>query len=378
MTDSRSVAQAVQEESFPRSPEDPPELRTFYDEIDGYHLQPLWTQTGDLMPFHPRPDAVPWLWRWSRLKPLAQRAGDLVPIERGGERRVLALSNPGLGGRPFATPTLWAAVQYLGPRESAPAHRHTPGAIRFVLEGEGVWTLVNGDPCAMASGDLILTPSWNWHEHHNPHDEPMVWFDGLDIPLVKALDAVFYENYPDLYVDPNQPAPPRSDSEKAYGAPGLRPDGLEPPGRHSPLLAYRFADTDRTLDGLLETRDEPMVGITYVDPLSGRDALPTMRCAMHRLRPGRRTPSRRSAGSSVVVAFRGSGSSVVDGTRMHWQAGDMFAVPSWAAVDHEAEVPADLFTISDAPVLEALGLDRVETLPEHQGVAGTFDATSAA
>ncbi|MGH3328762.1 MAG: hypothetical protein ACRDPT_13375, partial [Streptomycetales bacterium] len=178
---------------------------------------------------------------------------------------------------------------------------------------------------------------------------------------------------------PNQPAPPRSDSEKVYGAPGLRPEGLEPPGRHSPLLAYRFADTDRTLDGLLETRDDaPMVGVTYVDPASGRDALPTMRCAMHRLRPGRRTPSRRSAGSSVVVAFRGSGSSVVDGTRMHWRAGDMFAVPSWAAVDHEAEEPADLFTISDAPVLEALGLDRTETLPEHQAVAGTFDAEGAA
>ncbi|MGH3327905.1 MAG: cupin domain-containing protein, partial [Streptomycetales bacterium] len=222
MTDSQSGSQSgsqstVQEESFPRSPQDSPELLAFYDEIDGYHLQPLWTQTGDLMPFHPRPDAVPWLWRWKRLKPLAERAGELVPIERGGERRVLALSNPGLGGRPFATPTLWAAVQYLGPRESAPAHRHTPGAIRFVLEGEGVWTLVNGDPCAMAPGDLILTPSWNWHEHHNPHDHPMVWFDGLDIPLLKALDAVFYENYPDLYVDPNQPAPPRSDSEKVYG-----------------------------------------------------------------------------------------------------------------------------------------------------------------
>lgn len=370
MTETR---QPIEEgESFPATDADPPELRELYRDVADYELQPLWTQTGDLMPFTPNPAAVPWLWRWERLRALAERAGDLVPIERGGERRVLSLSNPGLGGKPFATPTLWGAVQYLGPRESAPAHRHTPGAIRFVLEGEGVWTLVDGDPCAMAPGDLILTPSWNWHEHHNPHDRPMLWFDGLDLPLVKALDAVFFENYPDMYLNPNRPAPPRSESERIYGAPGLRPEGRDRPARHSPLLAYRWADTDRTLASLLDTGDEAMVTVTFSDPASGRDALPTMRCAMHRLRPGRRTRSTRVAGSSVVVVFRGRGSSVVNGTRMRWGPGDMIAVPSWAAVDHEAEEPSDLFTISDAPVLEALGLDRAETLDQRQPVTDTF------
>lgn len=366
------IRETTGEEAFPRSTDDPPELLEFYDEVDGYNLQPLWTQAGDLMPFDPKPDAVPWLWRWDRLRALAARAGKLVPIERGGERRVLSLTNPGLGGKPYATPTLWAAVQYLGPNESAPAHRHTPGAIRFVLEGEGVWTLVNGDPCAMAPGDLVLTPSWNWHEHHNPCDRPMLWFDGLDLPLVKALDAIFFENYPDLYVNPNRPAPPRSDSEKVYGAPGLRPEGPQPSRHHSPLMAYRWADTDRTLAGLQEMRDEAMVTVTFTDPASGRDALPTMRCAMHRLRPGRRTPSRRVAGSSVVVVFTGHGSSVVNGTRMRWGPGDMFAVPSWAVVDHEADEPSDFFSISDAPMLEAFGLDRTEVLESNQPVTATL------
>ena len=143
------------------------ELDRFYADVAAGDLQPLWTQTRNLMPDEPRPAAKPWLWRWKLVRPLCARAGDLVPIERGGERRVLSLQNPGLGGRPYAAGTLWGALQCLGPRETAPAHRHTPGAIRWVLEGEGVWTTVNGDACDMRPGDLVLTPSWNWHDHVN-------------------------------------------------------------------------------------------------------------------------------------------------------------------------------------------------------------------
>ena len=106
----------------------------------------------------PAPRAVPFVWKWSTLYPLAQRAGDLVPVGRGGERRAIALANPGLGGAPYVTPTLWAAIQYLGPRETAPEHRHSQNAFRFVVEGEGVWTVVNGDPVAMRRGDFLLTP----------------------------------------------------------------------------------------------------------------------------------------------------------------------------------------------------------------------------
>ncbi len=133
----------------------------------------------------------------------------MIGIDRGGDRRVLSLSHPDLGGLPFATHTLWGAVQFLGGGELAPAHRHSPAALRFVLEGSGVWTLVNGDPIRMAPGDLVLTPSWTWHEHHNPGPGPMIWFDGLDVPLVRNLDAVFFEpggDEPSRY----EPAPRRS------------------------------------------------------------------------------------------------------------------------------------------------------------------------
>ena len=155
-------------------------LDDFYGDLESVDLQPLWTQTKQLMPAVPAPAARPWLWKGSVLRALAARARELITIERGGERRVLALSNPGLGGAPYATPTLWGAIQALGARERAPAHRHTASAIRFVLEGEGVWTTVDGDACRMAPGDLVLTPAWTFHDHTNGGDETMLWFDGLE------------------------------------------------------------------------------------------------------------------------------------------------------------------------------------------------------
>ena len=160
-----------------------------YDEFCGAlaarDLQPLWKIAKQLMPEVPLPTTLPWLWKWDDILPLAKRAGELITLERGGDRRVLALANPGLRGLPFTSTTLWGALQYLGPHESAPAHRHTPSAIRFVLTGSGVYTTVNGDACDMEPGDLILTPIWNWHDHNNKSDQPVVWFDGLDTALVK-------------------------------------------------------------------------------------------------------------------------------------------------------------------------------------------------
>jgi gentisate 1,2-dioxygenase len=117
-----------------------PALEELYRGFERQLLVPLWTEIGDLMPAHPRSRALPHLWRWENLRNLAAKAGELVPVGRGGERRAIALANPGLGGRPFATPTLWAAIQYLMPGEDAPEHRHTQHAFRFVIEGEGVWT----------------------------------------------------------------------------------------------------------------------------------------------------------------------------------------------------------------------------------------------
>jgi gentisate 1,2-dioxygenase len=344
------------------------DLDRFYADVAAADLQPLWTQTRNLMPDEPAPATRPWLWKWRDVRPLCERAGRLVPIERGGERRVLSLSNPGLGGLPFASSTLWGAFQYLGPGESAPAHRHSPGAIRFVIEGEGAWTTVDGDACDMRPGDLVLTPSWRWHDHRNASDRPMIWFDGLDMPTVIALDAVFFEPHPDAA----QAVRGRNVSERTYGGRATIPAAARHPAPHSPLLVYRWRDTDASLAALAADSREPAATLRYVNPLTGEDALPTLGCKMTRLIEGRRTRPIRRVGSSVYVVFRGRGASIVDGVEFEWAAGDSFVVPSWAVVEHQAAETADLFAIDDRPLLERLALFRETQLDEPQKVRERF------
>jgi gentisate 1,2-dioxygenase len=349
-------------------------LQALYRDLAAVDLQPLWTITEQLLPATPRPQAVPWLWSAATMKPLARRAIQLVPVERGGERRVLSLHNPGLGGRPYAAGTLWGALQCLGPRETAPAHRHSPGAVRWVLEGEGVWTTVDGDACDMHPGDLVLTPSMNWHDHVNGGDSEMFWFDGLDLPMVAALDAVFFEEYPGP--GENQPEPPEHNTSERTHAAGTRyvdgaVDGALTPAP-SPLLVYRWADTAVELDRRAATADGPLVAVEYVNPTTGSSVLPTLACAVHRVLPGGSTPPVRRAGNAVYVVFRGEGSSVIDGQRFDWSPGDMFVAPSWSAVEHTSPAGADLFVLTDAPVLRALGIYREQTLPEPQPVTGVF------
>jgi len=344
-----------------------------YDELCGAlqsrDLQALWSMQTRLMPETPAPATLPWLWKWSTVFPLAQRAGEIVTIERGGDRRVLAFANPGLGGLPYTSTTLWGALQYLGPGESAPAHRHTPSAIRFVMKGKGVYTTVDGDACEMEPGDLILTPQWTWHDHNNYGEEPMVWFDGLDLPLVATLESIFFENHP----QDNQPVRGHNLSQRLVtSAPGLVEAGAASSATYSPLLRYPYADTSRALERLHAETGETLVSVAYVNPLTGGPAIPTFACQMSRLTPSERTTTVRKTGSSIYVVLHGSGCSVIDGQRFDWATGDVFVTPSWSSVDHQAKEPSDLFVISDQPVLEALHLHRTETLGQHQPVTTTF------
>jgi gentisate 1,2-dioxygenase len=347
-------------------------LSELYADLESVHLQPLWTITRELLTATPRPRAVPWMWSARTLTPLAERAVRLVPVERGGDRRVLSLANPGLAGLPYAAGTLWGAVQCLGPGETAPAHRHTPGAIRFVLEGSGVWTTVNGDPCDMGPGDLVLTPAWNWHEHRSSSAGNMLWFDGLDLPMVEALDAVFFEPHPDD-TQPESQAHNLSEQSEAGTGPrfveGAVRDVLDP--QHSPLLVYRWQDTDSELDRLLAGSSTD-ARLEFVNPRTGASVMPTLSCGVHRIRAGAATAPVRRTGNSVFVVYHGVGSSVVDGIRFDWEPGDMFVAPSWATVEHRAQDQADLFVLGDQPVLRALGLYREERPGGEQSVREVF------
>lgn len=345
-------------------------LDQLYADFAAAHMAPLWTQRAGLMPQAPQPGAVPMLWRWSTLHPLAARSGELVPVGRGGERRAIALANPGLPGTAYATPTLWAAIQYLGPREEAPAHRHTQTAFRFVVEGEGVWTNVDAgdgevDAIAMRRGDLLLTPGMHWHEHHNTTDHPMAWIDGLDIPLVRQLDAGFFEFGPEVLATTETPETSRN--ERLWGYPGLTPVGA-PAAASSPLKAYRWEHTDAALTAQLALGAEGHPGVVspghaavrFTNPATGRDALSTMRTEMHRLAPGARSRTIRVAGSGVWQVFSGSGVVTVGSERYEVATGDLFAVPSWAPLTIGTDQGLDAFRFSDDPVFEALGLARTE------------------
>ena len=345
-----------------------------YDEFCGAlaarDLKSLWSMQTALMPNVPLPATQPWLWPWKTTYPLAKRAGEIITIERGGDRRVLAFANPGLNGLPFTSTTLWGAIQYLGPGETAPAHRHSPSAIRFVMVGSGVYTTVDGDACEMEAGDLILTPNWSWHDHNNYGSEPMVWFDGLDLPLMTTLEAVFFENHP----DERQAVVGHNLSELAWGSPGLAPagvSGLNP--SHSPLLRYAYTHINERLEQLHELNGGPQATVEYLNPATGGPVVSTLDCAMTRLYPGQRTQTTRKTGSSVYVVFRGSGQSVINGTRFDWDAGDVFVTPSWAAVDHLAQTQADLFILSDAPVLRALHIYRESADAEPQPSTAVFE-----
>ena len=358
-------------------PERTPELENLYRGFEQELLVPLWTEIGDLMPKHPRSRAVPHVWRWSRLRQLAARAGELVPVGRGGERRAIALANPGLGGRPFATPTLWAAIQYLMPGEDAPEHRHSQHAFRFVVEGEGVWTVVGGDPVAMRRGDFLPQAGWNWHAHHNATREPMAWIDGLDIPFQYATETQFFEFGRDEISDAERTTPERSRAERLWGHAGLQPVGAPSSGPGSPLLAYRWEHTDRALTDQLALAEEGHDGtvepghaaVRFSNPATGADVLPTVRVEMHRIVRGVETAPLRQTGSSVWQVFDGSGAVTVGERSWSVTRGDLFVVPSWQPLSIRSEAGAtdsdggalDLFRFSDAPIFESLHLHRTDS-----------------
>jgi len=368
-------------EDRPDQPPVTPELVELYRGFEQALLVPLWTEIGDLMPAHPRSRALPHRWEWKTLLDLAARSGGLVPVGRGGERRAIALANPGLGDRPFATPTLWAAIQYLMPGENAPEHRHTQNAFRFVVEGEGVWTVVNRDPVPMRRGDFLPQAGLNWHAHHNAADEPMAWIDGLDIPFQHGIEAQFFDFGRDELSAEEHATPDRSRSERLWANPGLVPVARFERTAGSPLLRYRWEDTDAALTDQLDleraghpaTVEPGHAVVRYTNPTTGRDALPTIRTQFHRIRSGAQTAPRRETGSSVYQVFDGSGRVGVGGYSWSVQRGDLFVVPSWTPLSIGSEASAsdsdsgalDLFQFSDAPVFAKLNLFRSQVDGDH-------------
>src|SRR5690606_27762209 len=196
------------------------------------------------------------LWKWSLFESILEQSGEVVPI--GDERRALQLFNPGLDGRWATTNSLLGAIQMLLPGESARAHRHAPTAIRFIIEGSGAYTAVDGERIYMKPGDLVLTPSWTWHDHGNETDERVVWFDGLDLPLVQSLDAMFFQ----LYETEQFPlTKPHNESERLHGHASLTPTWVREKPLASPLLIYSWENAYAALMAMQDAEGDPHEGI---------------------------------------------------------------------------------------------------------------------
>jgi gentisate 1,2-dioxygenase len=321
------------------------------------NLQGYWSLGMEGLPPYPTTAVEPSLWKWADVHESLVRAGEAVSLEQS-ERRVVRLVNPGLRQRPFATHTLQISFQYVKPGENARAHRHTPAALRFVIQGNGAYTTVNGQRCVMEPGDLILTPALSWHDHSNDSNEPMIWLDGLDFPLIEALHQVMQERYSE------RRQPIKKDSNEVINTLGAAI-------RHgTPLIDffhYKWRDTDEALhaharDPANRDRCDGYL-LPYKNPLTNGPTMTTIQCAVQLLPPNFQPETHRHTSTAIYHVFRGMGTTEIGDRRFDWQQGDSFVVPLWHRHRHlnGSSEEAILFSMSDAPVLKALDLYREES-----------------
>jgi len=333
-----------------------PEREAFYRKIDGENLSALWTVMRDLITPEPKSACEPYLWRFDALRAYMLEAGKLISTKEA-ERRVLVLENPGLRGQSKVTTSLYAGIQMVLPGEVAPAHRHSQSALRFILEGKGAHTSVDGERTKMEPGDFVITPSMKWHDHGNESAEPMFWLDGLDIPLVQILDTSFAEH---LDEDEQAITRPAGDSFARYGH-NLLPVDLKRTSPTSPVFNYPYAHTREALAAAKARRDWDAchgLKMRFSNPVTGDYAMPTIGTFIQLLPKGFATARYRSTDATVFAPIEGRGRSKIGEKTFAWGPRDVFVVPSWQWVTHEAEEEAVLFSFSDRPVQEKLGLFR--------------------
>jgi len=343
--------------SFHVKPETSAERKEFYSRLEQKNTAPLWESLSRLFPNEPQPACVPVLWNYQDdIRPLLLEAGRLITAKEA-TRRVLVLENPGIHGTSQITQSLYAGIQMILPGEIAPTHRHTASAIRFILEGKGAYTAVDGERTTMHPGDFILTPSWTFHDHGNPGNEPCMWIDGLDFPLVNMMDTAFAETYPEEL----QPVTKNEgDSLHRFGA-NMLPIEHEPQRRSSPIFNYPYSRTRAALEGLY--RNGPLhpchgIKMQFVDPSTGGYPMPAIAAFMQLLPSGFRSAPYRSTDSTIYSVVEGSGRTRVGETTLDWKERDIFVTPSWYPVIHEARSEAVLFSFSDRPAQKALALWR--------------------
>ncbi|HEX3757165.1 MAG TPA: cupin domain-containing protein, partial [Kofleriaceae bacterium] len=307
----------------------------FYRRIEPHSLAPLWTRLKALVPREPTPTGVAHRWRYADVRPHVLEAAEHITAEEA-ERRVLILENPGLRGSSQITGNLYAGLQLIMPGETAPPHRHTQSALRFILEGDGAYTTVDDEPVVMRPGDLVITPAWRWHQHGNRTERPMVWLDGLDIPLAMYLGATFREDAHERATAGDDPAP-RPPIHFPYAASRAALEAMRQAGPPDPHLGYL---------------------LRYLDPATGTWVMPTIATMLRLLPAGFASAPYRSSDSMVFVAVEGRGAIDVAGTRLDLAPHDVTVVPGWLPYTIRADDDLVLFSYSERAAQDRLGLFR--------------------
>ncbi|OTA20240.1 NADPH dehydrogenase [Xenorhabdus beddingii] len=349
---------------------DSPELLAYYKELEKYRAGALWSIVNAIEPWQPKSASVPVLWRYRDLRDHVLKSADLVTPEEAG-RRVVYLNNA--EGPKFSTAVglLYSGLQTMRPGESSSAHAHTASALRFIMEGSGAYSIVDGQKIPLEVNDFVLTPNGTWHEHGvDPEGSQCIWQDGLDMPLVNVLEAGFYKVHPDLRQAVTEPV---DASVALWGAPALRPQNVGWDKPSSPLFRYQWAATYEALQQYARVSEgSPFDDILmyYTNPLTGGHVMPTLGASMQLLRPGFIGKAHRHTGSFIYQVVKGQGYSVIDGQRFDWQERDIFCVPSWAFHEHvntSQTEDACLFCFGDLPVMQALQLYYEEALTDNDG-----------
>lgn len=353
---------------------DTPELEAFYTALEHHNAGAFWKRANAIEPWEPTSRYTPTLWKYAQMRDLCLRAIDLVRPEEAG-RRVVTLLNDSAAGREHTAVCGWlfSGLQAMKPGEITPAHKHTASAHRFIMEGAGAYTVVDGHPITLGKNDYVLTPNGCWHDHGVAADgEVSIWQDGLDIPLMNSLEANFYA----VHDRPMQAAAfPANDLPDSYGG-LMRPEGVEAWSRpFSPVMVYRWQQVRDALWNFAKAGPgSPADGhiMRYANPLTGGWALQTMGAHMQMLTPGLHTKAHRHTGNVVYNVAQGYGYSIIGGKRFDWQQHDIFCVPAWVWHEHvnlDTSDEAFLFSFNDFPVMEALGVMIGEPHPAgHQTI----------
>ena len=340
------------------SPDAQRERAAYYERIAAHSMTPLWEVLSALVPPHPRSPVQAHHWRYSELRERVLEAGRLISAEEA-ERRVLILENPGLRGTSSITQSIYAGLQLIMPGEVAPAHRHSQSALRLVLDGEGAYTAVDGERTTMRRGDFIITPAWTWHDHGNPGKEPVIWLDGLDIPTVRFFDAGFAEKSEQ---SSQQSLRPEGDALARYGTNMVPVDYQPKPADPTRVFVYPFERTRAALISIAHDTPDPHRGfqLKFVNPATGASPMPTIGAFAQWLPAGFETKPIRSTDGTVHVCLEGGGEVRVADKTWRFDVNDIVVVPSWYSVQWRADRDSFLFSFSDRPVQQALGLWREE------------------